>query len=114
MIRRTEVRPFSDKQIKLLETFASQAVIAIENVRLFQELAGAQSRSDRSVGAADGDGRGPPGNCFVADPIFEPVLDTLLANAVRLSRRYPGGASPADTMVSFTRVVAHFGETRGA
>src|SRR5215510_12456994 len=50
VLRRQEVRSFTEKQVALLTTFADQAVIAIENVRLFQELEARTQDLARSVG----------------------------------------------------------------
>jgi signal transduction histidine kinase len=81
--RRTEAQPFTPAQIKLLETFADQAVIAIENVRLFQELQARTSELARSVGELKA--LGEVGQAVSSSLDLEQVLATIVAHAVELS-----------------------------
>ncbi|MGH7322812.1 MAG: ATP-binding protein [Candidatus Rokuibacteriota bacterium] len=83
LIRRMEVSPFSDKQIKLLETFADQAVIAIENVRLFQELQARTRELARSVEELQA--LGEVGQAVSSTLDLQTVLTTIVSRAVQLS-----------------------------
>jgi signal transduction histidine kinase len=82
-IRRTEVRPFSEKQIDLLKTFADQAVIAIENVRLFQEVQARTRKLTQSVEELKA--LGEVGQAVSSTLDIEKVLATIVARAVQLS-----------------------------
>ena len=81
--RRTDVRPFTPVQIKLLETFADQAVIAIENVRLFQELESRTRELARSVGELKA--LGEVGQAVSSTLDLQTVLSTIVGRAVQLS-----------------------------
>jgi signal transduction histidine kinase len=88
-LRRAEVELFSERQIALLQTFADQAVIAIENVRLFNEL---QTSNRELTTALDK-------QTATADILrvisrsqtdVQPVFDAIVASAVRLLRAHTG------------------------
>ena len=107
-ILRSEVRPFTEKHIELLQTFADQAVIAIENVRLFQEL---QARNRELTEALEQQtATGEVLRVIASSPTeLQPVLDSLLANAVKLSGATRGHIRQHDG--EYLRYVSHFNES---
>ena len=108
IIFRTEVEPFTDKQVELVTTFADQAVIAIENVRLLQELQ-AKNR-DLTEALEQQTATSEILRVIASSPTdIQPVLDTVIANAVTLAGAKQGHIRQYDG--EFLRVVAHYNET---
>jgi len=95
-IRRMEVRPFSDAQIRLLETFSHQAVIAIENVRLFTELqdknkALTQAHAQVTESLEQQTATSEVLKVIASTPTdLTPVFDAILRSAVTLFNAYGG------------------------
>jgi GAF domain-containing protein len=82
-MRRDKAEPFTNKQIELLTTFADQAAIAIENVRLFEEV---QARSrELSQSVEELRALGEVGQAVNSTLDLETVLTTIVAKAVQLS-----------------------------
>jgi GAF domain-containing protein len=88
-IRRLEVRPFDDKEIALLKTFADQAAIAIENVRLFNETKEALERQTATAEVLKLISR----TTFDLDKVLQALLDnaTRLSGATRAAMLRPDG-----------------------
>ena len=104
---RTVVRPFTDKQIELIETFADQAVIAIENVRLFDEVQARTRELAQSVEELQALGEVSQAVNSTLD--LQTVLSTIVAKAVQLSGTDAGAIYVFEEAQQLFRLRATFG-----
>src|SRR6266403_1418507 len=106
LIRRT-VRRFSDRQIDLVTTFADQAVIATENVRLFDEVQARTRELAQSVGELQALGEVSQAVNSTVD--LEIVLTTIVAKATQLSNTEAGAIYVFDDAAQEFRLRATYG-----
>jgi signal transduction histidine kinase/CheY-like chemotaxis protein len=104
---RTDVRPFTNKQIELAETFADQAVIAIENVRLFDEVQARTTELGRSVAELRALGEVTQAVNSTLD--LATVLETIVAEATQISGTEAGAIYVYDEGEKEFRLSATFG-----
>jgi GAF domain-containing protein/anti-sigma regulatory factor (Ser/Thr protein kinase) len=99
-LRRAKVEPFTDKQIELVKTFADQAVIAIENVRLFDEV---QARTDELAKSVEElRALGDVTQAVNSTLDLQTVLSTIVAKAAQLS------GTEAGTIYTFDDITQEF------
>jgi signal transduction histidine kinase/DNA-binding response OmpR family regulator len=106
-IYRQEVRAFTDKQIDLVRSFASQAVIAIENVRLLNELRARTDELGQSVEELRA--LGDVSQAVNSTLDLETVLSTIVAKATQLSRTEAGSIYVYDEEQHEYRLHANYG-----
>ena len=107
MLVQSTVRPFTDKQIELATTFADQAVIAIENVRLFDEV---QTRTrELAQSVEELQALGEVSQAVNSTLELETVLTTIVGRAVQLSRTDTGAIYVFDEERKEFRLHATYG-----
>ena len=107
IMTRNAVQPFTDKQIELVTTFADQAVIAIENVRLFDEVQARTRELTRSVEELRALGEVSQAVNSTLD--LETVLTTIVAKAAQLSGTEAGAIYVFDEATQEFRLRATYG-----